>query len=44
MPGGDLVVEVREDWSLRLEGPVGEVYTGTLTGEWVETWLAAAPA
>jgi diaminopimelate epimerase len=33
MPGGELVVEVRPDWSLRLEGPVEEVYTGTLTAE-----------
>ena len=33
MPGGELVVEVRPDWSLLLEGPVEEVYTGTLTAE-----------
>ncbi len=33
MPGGELVVEVRPDWSLRLEGPVEEVYTGTLSAE-----------
>jgi diaminopimelate epimerase len=33
MPGGELVVEVRPDWSLRLEGPVEEVYTGMLTAE-----------
>ena len=29
MPGGELAVHVRPDWSLRLEGPVEEVYTGT---------------
>ena len=33
MPGGDLVIEVRPDWSLRLEGPVEEVYLGTLSAE-----------
>ena len=33
MPGGELLVEVRPDWSLLLEGPVEEVYTGTLTAE-----------
>jgi len=33
MPGGQLTVEVREDWSLRLEGPVEEVYTGALSPE-----------
>jgi diaminopimelate epimerase len=33
MPGGELAVHVREDWSLRLEGPVAEVYTGTLRDE-----------
>lgn len=31
MPGGELVVHVRPDWSLRLEGPVEEVYRGTLS-------------
>jgi diaminopimelate epimerase len=40
MPGGDLVVEVRPDWSLRLEGPVEEVYAGALADEFVEAWLA----
>src|SRR5207249_4298745 len=39
MPGGTLVVEVRPDWSLRLEGPVEEVYTGTLTAEFARDWL-----
>ena len=33
MPGGELVIEVRPDWSLRLEGPVAEVYRGTLSPE-----------
>jgi diaminopimelate epimerase len=35
MPGGQLVIEVRPDWSLRLEGPVEEVCTGTLSAEFV---------
>jgi diaminopimelate epimerase len=33
MPGGQLAVEVREDWTIRLEGPVEEVCTGTLSAE-----------
>jgi diaminopimelate epimerase len=36
MPGGQLVIEVRPDWSLRLEGPVEEVCTGVLTDEFVD--------
>ncbi len=35
MPGGELVIEVRPDWSVRLEGPVEEVYRGTLSAEFV---------
>jgi diaminopimelate epimerase len=42
MPGGDLVIDVRPDWSLRLEGPVEEVYTGALGEEFVEAWLTPA--
>ena len=33
MPGGELTIDVRSDWSLRLEGPVEEVYRGTLSAE-----------
>ncbi len=33
MPGGQLTIEVREDWSIRLEGPVEEVCTGVLSAE-----------
>jgi len=33
MPGGELGVEVRGDWSIRLEGPVEEVCTGRLSPE-----------
>ncbi|HEX2172126.1 MAG TPA: diaminopimelate epimerase [Dehalococcoidia bacterium] len=39
MPGGELIIEVRPDWSLRLEGPVEEVCTGTLTTEFEETYV-----
>jgi diaminopimelate epimerase len=42
MPGGTLVIEVRPDWSLRLEGPVEEVYTGALTAEFTRDWLGCA--
>ena len=31
MPGGELGVEVREDWTIRLEGPVEEVSVGTIS-------------
>jgi len=30
-PGGTLDIEVRPDWSIRLRGPVEEVYTGTFS-------------
>jgi diaminopimelate epimerase len=36
MPGGELIIEVRSDWSLRLQGPVEEVYTGTLSQDLLE--------
>jgi diaminopimelate epimerase len=42
MPGGDLVIDVRPDWSLRLDGPVEEVYTGALSAEFAEAWLTPA--
>jgi diaminopimelate epimerase len=35
MPGGELRIDVRPDWSLRLEGPVEEVCTGSLSSEFV---------
>ena len=37
MPGGELAIEVRPDWSLRLEGAVELVCTGTLTAEFFES-------
>jgi len=42
MPGGELSVHVRTDWSLRLEGPVEEVYTGQLSREFVEAYVTAS--
>ncbi|MBI3966515.1 MAG: diaminopimelate epimerase [Chloroflexi bacterium] len=39
MPGGELQVEVRPDWSLRLAGPVEEVCSGTLNREFVERYV-----
>jgi diaminopimelate epimerase len=42
MPGGTLAVDVRPDWSLRLEGPVEEVCTGTMTREFVDSYVAPA--
>ena len=37
MPGGALAIEVRPDWSIRLEGPVEEVYTGSLSRGFMDT-------
>jgi len=39
MPGGELSVHVRPDWSLRLEGAVEEVCTGVLNREFVERYV-----
>jgi diaminopimelate epimerase len=36
MPGGTLQVEVRDDWSLVLRGPVEDVYRGEMTGGMVK--------
>jgi diaminopimelate epimerase len=41
MPGGELAVHVRPDWSLRLEGPAEEVCTGTLSPEFVAAHVAS---
>ena len=41
MPGGELVVDVRPDWSLRLEGPVEEVASGTLGPEFEDTYVVS---
>ena len=43
MPGGELIVHVRPDWSLRLEGPVEEVCTGTLSAEFETAYVRPAP-
>jgi diaminopimelate epimerase len=40
MPGGTLAVDVRPDWSLRLQGPVEEVCTGTITQEFIDAYVA----
>jgi diaminopimelate epimerase len=37
MPGGTLSLEVRPDWSVRLQGPVEEVYSGTFAQDFMET-------
>src|SRR5262245_31894012 len=42
MPGGELVVHVRADFTLKLEGPVEEVCEGTLTPEFEETYVRGA--
>jgi diaminopimelate epimerase len=42
MPGGELIVHVRSDFTLKLEGPVEEVCQGTLTPEFEETYVRRA--
>ena len=37
MPGGELSIDVRPDWSIRLKGAVEEVYTGTFTRDFTMT-------
>jgi len=44
MPGGELAVLVRPDWSLRLEGPVEEVCTGMLSAEFEAAYLTLCRA
>jgi diaminopimelate epimerase len=41
MPGGELVVDVRADWSVRLSGPVEEICSGTLSPELLAALQAA---
>jgi diaminopimelate epimerase len=43
MPGGTLSVEVRPDWSIRLQGPVEEVCTGTFSLDLMDALGALAP-
>jgi diaminopimelate epimerase len=42
-PGGELGVEVRPDWSIRLRGPVAEACAGTLALELVRALQARDP-
>lgn len=36
MPGGELDIEIREDWSIKMRGAVEEVACGTLSGDLIE--------
>ncbi|HEX3036388.1 MAG TPA: diaminopimelate epimerase [Thermodesulfobacteriota bacterium] len=36
MPGGDLQIEVREDWTLKMRGPAEEICEGTISTDLVE--------
>ena len=40
MPGGTLEIDVRPDWSIRLKGPVEEVFTGTFARDLVDALQA----
>jgi diaminopimelate epimerase len=43
MPGGELAVEVREDYSIRLRGPVAEACVGELAPELADALRAGQP-
>ncbi len=43
MPGGTLVVHVRDDWSIRLEGPAVLVFEGRLAPAFADEVLRASP-
>jgi diaminopimelate epimerase len=43
MPGGELRIEVRPDWSIRLRGPVAEVCEGTLSADLLDALRRKAP-
>jgi diaminopimelate epimerase len=43
MPGGELTIEVREDYSIRLRGAVAEVCAGELSPELVDALRGHAP-
>ena len=36
MPGGELGIEIREDWSIKMRGAVEEVAYGTLSGDLID--------
>jgi diaminopimelate epimerase len=36
MPGGELQIEIREDWSIKMRGPVEEVCEGTISKDLLE--------
>jgi diaminopimelate epimerase len=42
-PGGELGVEVREDWSIRLRGPVAEACEGQLAPDLLDALRTGAP-
>ena len=42
MPGGTLHVEVRPDWSIRLQGPVEEVYAGSFSQDFIDALFTDA--
>ncbi len=43
MPGGELRIEVRPDWTLRLEGPAEEVCSGTLSPDLLVALKSGVP-
>lgn len=41
MPGGELTVDVRPNWSISVEGPAEEAFAGRLTDEFEATYVRA---
>jgi hypothetical protein len=43
MPGGELGIDVRPDYSIRLRGPVSEACTGELAPDLLDALRSKAP-
>lgn len=43
MPGGELQIEVRDDWSIKMRGPVEEVFTGTFSKDLLKHFTSVQP-
>ena len=43
MPGGELQIEVRKDWTIKMRGPVEEVFTGTFSKDLLKRLTSTQP-
>jgi diaminopimelate epimerase len=44
MPGGELAITIRPGWEITMQGPVSEVYTGTLSADLIKDIGKTRPA